>query len=297
MKQFKKTILAGALMVVAGGAHANLATQLSTNTATSGSNEAFLVAFDAAYVNSDSSLGRTFNLDLGTTFGALLASPSTALATFIGGKDLSTDANWATFIGAGATSSITYGVFAAGDLSGNPGTNPNKGAFYTGTATPLIPPTGDWYTTISAIDTQAGDINSGLSVTNALGQNTPHQNTVTGVSSVILNTDSIQSGQANGHNPLSQFFGAMAYDPSVAYGASENFYHGATHLGSVVSHGGATPKDQIALTDISNVGTFNLSGNALAFTPAVTAVPLPAAVWLFGAGLMGFLRLNRRKSV
>ena len=81
MKQFKKTILAGALMVVAGGAHANLATQLSTNTATSGSNEAFLVAFDAAYVNSDSSLGRTFNLDLGTTFGALLASPSTALAT------------------------------------------------------------------------------------------------------------------------------------------------------------------------------------------------------------------------
>ena len=42
---------------------------------------------------------------------------------------------------------------------------------------------------------------------------------------------------------------------------------------------------------------FNLSGNALAFTPAVTAVPLPAAVWLFGAGLMGVLRLNRRKSV
>ena len=291
MKQFKKTILAGALMVVAGGAHANLATQLYPDTATSGSNEAFLVAFDAAYVNSDSSLGRTFNLDLGTTFGALLASPSTALATFIGGKDLSTDANWATFIGAGATSSITYGVFAAGDLSGNPGTNPNKGAFYTGTATPVIPSTGDWATTISAIDTQAGDINSGLSVTNALGQNTPHQNTVTGVSSVILNTDSIQSGQANGHNPLSQFFGAMAYDPSVAYGASENFYHGATHLGSVVSHGVATPKDQIALTDISNVGTFNLSGNTLTF------VPLPAAVWLFGAGLMGVLRLNRRKSV
>lgn len=39
----------------------------------------------------------------------------------------------------------------------------------------------------------------------------------------------------------------------------------------------------------NNVGT-------LTYSPAPAAVPLPAAVWMFGAGLMGVLRATRRKS-
>lgn len=39
-----------------------------------------------------------------------------------------------------------------------------------------------------------------------------------------------------------------------------------------------------------NVGTLTYSA------APVVATPLPAAVWMFGAGLMGVLRLNRRKS-
>ncbi|NOT12382.1 MAG: hypothetical protein HOP23_11220 [Methylococcaceae bacterium] len=49
------------------------------------------------------------------------------------------------------------------------------------------------------------------------------------------------------------------------------------------------------------LGTANLAltSNSATFTAfsAPAAVPLPAAVWMFGAGLMGMLRLNRRKSV
>jgi hypothetical protein len=54
----------------------------------------------------------------------------------------------------------------------------------------------------------------------------------------------------------------------------------------------------LAQSDISLIGAFTLAGNTLSYAPAaVSAVPLPAAVWMFGAGLMGVLRLNRRKSV
>ncbi|OQW78660.1 MAG: exosortase [Proteobacteria bacterium ST_bin11] len=51
--------------------------------------------------------------------------------------------------------------------------------------------------------------------------------------------------------------------------------------------------------------SFNSAGHSLSLgqvaidigpsTAPITAVPLPAAVWLFGAGLMGFLGLNRKK--
>jgi len=47
----------------------------------------------------------------------------------------------------------------------------------------------------------------------------------------------------------------------------------------------------LAQSDIVQLGQIKLSAAGL------TAVPLPAAVWMFGAGLMGLLRLNRRKAV
>jgi hypothetical protein len=278
VKQFKKTILAGALMVVAGGAHANLATQIDPFADSAGLNEAFLVAFDAGYVNVGGSLGRTYNLDLGTTFGALVADPSAALAAYIGAGKTLTDANWTTFVGAGKTASITYGVFAAGDLVNTV----NDGAFFTGSTKPGIPSTADWSTVVSAIDQQATDINTGLGLTGGSAQNTVTDRK----SSVILATDGAQKGQANYENPFNEFWGATTYNPTVAYGSDAQLYKASVHLDGFGN-------DAIAASDISNVGKFNLSGNALTFTP----VPLPAAVWLFGAGLMGVLRLNRRKSV
>jgi len=48
---------------------------------------------------------------------------------------------------------------------------------------------------------------------------------------------------------------------------------------------------------ILGTADFSLTSNSALLTFTPTAVPLPAAVWMFGAGLMGVLRLNRRKSV
>jgi len=51
------------------------------------------------------------------------------------------------------------------------------------------------------------------------------------------------------------------------------------------------------LQTFANIWNFSINGGVgtLTFGPAVAAVPLPAAVWMFGAGLMGMLRLNRRR--
>jgi len=47
---------------------------------------------------------------------------------------------------------------------------------------------------------------------------------------------------------------------------------------------------------ISYLGNFTLTGNGnLSYTAVASAVPLPAAVWLFGAGLMGLVGVARRR--
>ncbi len=290
MKKFNKTILAAALMVAAGSANAAL-----TSDATDGSNEAYLVAFDAGYINSDATLGRTFNLDLGTTFAALKANAGTALAAFAGaGKSLSSDANWNTFRGVGATSLVTYGVYAAGDTVNQP----TNGVFLSGLSAPTAPalaagstttPAGStvtWGTSITAINQHAVEINKGLAVG--------------ATSSVIKGTDTASSGQADSVPTFDSVWGAGSFNPLAAYGTSDNFYEGMTHLGDVTvtrTHKTTTGVALLAQSDINLIGAFTLAGNTLSYAPAVSSVPLPAAVWLFGAGLMGVLRLNRRKSV
>lgn len=44
-----------------------------------------------------------------------------------------------------------------------------------------------------------------------------------------------------------------------------------------------------------NVDGASVMANSLNFQSSVSAVPLPAAVWMFGSGLMGFLGLSKRK--
>ena len=233
------------------------------------------------------SLGRTFNLDLGTTFAALKASAGTALSSFVGAtNNLVGNTAWSTFTGLGATSLITYGVYAAGDTT----TQANNGVFVTGglnapavtTGTTPAGSTTTWGGVIGAINMHAAEINTGAFTT----------------SSVVKGTDQASSGQANSVPDFNTLWGQSLVNPTAAYGSSNGLYYGATHLGSVVARGVTTAGVALlAQSDIKLVGAFTLAGNTLSFAPAVSAVPLPAAVWMFGAGLMGVLRLNRRKAV
>ena len=146
-----------------------------TNYQTNGSNEAFLVAFDKNYINSDNTLGRTYNLDLGVTYAQLAADPAKALIAYeSAGKNLSLDSNWSSFtkLGAGETTqNIIYGIFAAGDMSGTK----FQGLFTSGTQTTAPPveanttPPGSvtitWKGQIDAINQHEAEIARGSNAT------------------------------------------------------------------------------------------------------------------------------------
>ena len=53
----------------------------------------------------------------------------------------------------------------------------------------------------------------------------------------------------------------------------------------------------VVLGDAINHRGMEITGNFTSFTLTPAAVPIPAAAWLFGTGLLGLLGLKRRDSV
>jgi hypothetical protein len=43
--------------------------------------------------------------------------------------------------------------------------------------------------------------------------------------------------------------------------------------------------------------TLNQSGQAFSFSSSASVVPVPPAVWLFGSGLPGLIKIARRRKV
>ena len=246
-----------------------------TNYQTNGSNEAFLVAFDKNYINSDNTLGRTYNLDLGVTYAQLAADPAKALIAYeSAGKNLSLDSNWSSFtkLGAGETTqNIIYGIFAAGDMSGTK----FQGLFTSGTQTTAPPveanttPPGSvtitWKGQIDAINQHEAEI--------ARGSN------ATATSTLIKSTDTANTGQADSKQGYRETFegGTPDQDNFVSYGSINNLYFDSIHIGTYVKRGHTNPSAAIiAQSDITKVGAFTLSGNTLKYVPA-SAVPTNVA--------------------
>jgi len=94
--------------------------------------------------------------------------------------------------------------------------------------------------------------------------------------------------------------GAGGWDPTILASNASNWYSNGptnlvTGLGSAKLYGvtaaGSTSTGLVATTVLGNV---TLSANGLSFA-AVQAVPLPAAIWLLGGGLLGLAGVGRRK--
>lgn len=263
MKQFSKSLLAVALLAATTGA-ANASIAVGSNTLS----EAYLSVYD-------SSQALTFTLDLGLTFADLFNNKS--IESFSKSYDLaaltagSANAKWSTFAANLNAATTVYGVVAsgtAGKLFATSDTNSTPTKFGTlAVATGAVTKLANH---IAVVNTAARADNGGSSMIDPTSLN---------LSAIISDADTANTGQHNQEGPFSTLNGPKSDAAAdIAYGSIGNFvYYGGTAVPFVA------------------VQQWELAGNTLTYaTPA--AVPLPAAVWMFGAGLMGVLGLTRRKN-
>ncbi|WKJ89052.1 hypothetical protein QZJ86_13575 [Methylomonas montana] len=220
--------------------------------------EAFLSVYDK-------SQALTFTLDLGLTNGDLIANVGNA--SYTKSFDLSAYALWNTF-SAGLDASQTVFTVAVGNGSKQLATSAGAPAAYTNLTVAAAAGTG--------IKNHAGAINGGALADNP-GETV--SNTAANLSSLVADSDTANTGQHNQLNTADTLWGTKSdAAANIAYGSAGNFFY---------LNGTAAP--------VLTAGKWTLAGNSLSYGPAVAAVPLPAAVWMFGAGLMGVLRMTRRK--
>jgi hypothetical protein len=226
-----------------------------------GASELYMSAYD-------STSGNTYSFNTGLTLDTLDANLSNTAYT--ASFDLSTDTNWtSSFLGAGTfnAATTTYGLLVSSSVF--------YGFLSTSSAVGGLPLAGNDISVngiVSKIANHALDINSTL---------------LTATSGVVNDGDTADTGQFNNFNTL---FGSQSSPSAMvagAYGSSLGFYK------QVNIYDEPSESQVPAITPFA--GKWTLSGNTLAYN--VAAVPLPAAVWMFGAGLMGLLGLNRRKSM
>ena len=261
MKIFTKSLLAVAMLAAGTGA-ANASIQVGNNTAS----EVYLSVYDTVKAS-------TFNLDLGVTMGTLVAnlnntafSLSFDLAALTSG---SAGAKWTAFNTGLNSLTTVYGLVVTGQLGKLMATGPD--------ASPAkFASVNAGNASITSLVGHTNIVNTAALADNGNPASDP---TSLNLSSIVLDSDTPETGQHNLPNQFSDLSGTKSdAGADIAYGTAGKFYYynGGTSVAAAAQ-------------------VWNLSGSTLTYK--VSAVPLPAAVWMFGAGLMGVLRLNRRKSM
>lgn len=259
MKHLSKSLLAVALLAASAGA-ANASIKVGDNTLS----EAWLSVYD-------SSQKLTFNLDLGLLMGDLVTNINDA--NFERVYDLNAitatapdGTKWSDFAANLDASKTSYGVIVSGLgnklLATGPAIVPAKFAITSAAGVAVINIQGH----VSQINTGAGYDNPGVL-----------NNFAANLSSVIADSDAGNIGQFNKILPLNTLYGGKSdAKAEIKYGEAANFYY----------YPGALAVQTAAQQ-------WSLVGSTLTYS---APVPLPAAVWMFGAGLMGVLGLTRRKN-
>jgi len=98
--------------------------------------------------------------------------------------------------------------------------------------------------------------------------------------------------------------GAGGWDPTILAANASNWYsNGPTNL-VTGENTSAKLYSVLGVSEISTnlvktavLGNVTLSASGLVFSTAAAPVPLPAAIWLLGSGLLGMFGIGRRKTV
>jgi hypothetical protein len=265
MNTILKVSAAGALALGAVAAHASIAVP------STGSSDAILFA---EVLNAAGSAVASYAGDTGVSVSALVAGLS-GTQTVLG-----SDANLAKLFAADAAGDTIQWAVLGGQYTGN-ATTSNFGAV--GSVKFITTSTGDSTAKI-ALDNTGNIIKwAGLSAdVNTI-------NSLSGGASSIEGAAPATAGQWDYQNPQTAS-GWYSNGPVTA-----NALGGTQALFYVTGGGSAGAKVQYS-NPATETATLTASGLILAGGTPPPPVPLPAAVWLFGSGLLGLTGIARRKS-
>lgn len=269
MKFNLKIIAVAAAMVAASSAHADLANNSTGNS--SFALLAFNTATNAYYVR-----------DLGTTLNAFLPDSVTTTATDGGGSAVTGvktpeaglnitfgAGQFSTWL-AGQTSGSILWTVAAGDGSASAGTSNLSRGLIAASAAPSVAPTN---TTVRTF-----------------------VNTSSGVSGLATqNNDGTNWYDKTGAAVIGGFTSNYSFGALTALGSSASLYYYATTSGTGNS---LIAANVTGFSNSLNTATLTLASSGVLtydLQPAVSAVPLPAAAWLMGSGLVGLAGMFRRR--
>jgi hypothetical protein len=250
-----KYVAAAVALAISGGASAAI---LAPTTA--GGGELFVSVWDQDGTQS-------YHMDLGMTVSNFLANPAQSLS-----YNLAADANYSNIMS--ATGNVYYSV-TAGDIS-----------FADVNTYGLLLTSSEGASAVSgAFPNEAGFISPGATriADHALNLNADAGDNANGAannSALSLVTDQGYYNKAGwGHN-----LGGFGVTVDGLLGDSLSFYHVGL---SQVDYSSSV------LSEMANVWNLDATGS-LTYAAAST-VPVPAAVWLFGSGLLGLVGVARRK--
>ena len=210
----------------------------------------------------------SYTLDLGFTVEQFLANPSKPLSFTLN------DGNFTSFAAAyKAGNNATWGVSGGHGLLNDP-TDTAKFGFYT-TSVAKVP---------AVIDENAAQISNTTGVWNILVKSVQTQDS---------NANNLSTFRTVGQQGYTADYGndfqtALPFIAQGSVGSTLSFVHEKVN---------DVDYDTGELVVLPGKWNFAINGSVGTLTYTTSAVPLPAAVWMFGAGLMGLLGLNRRKAV
>ncbi len=261
MKNLIPVSVAGALALGAVGAHASIALP------STGTSDAVLFAeVISNYQQSGSTVVASYAGDTGMTVGSLIGLSGTKTV-------LSGDSNLQKLFNAdGAGDTVVFGILGA-QASGTGYTTPGVAQLLTTTT----------------LNTAPSARNTVLS-----GYLTVYTSGITSLNSNLLTANSVE-----GSNPTTSGIWDMQTTTGMAYWggglstglpsttASTNLYYVTAGTGGSFGSLSST---------LEETATLSASGLVLTGSGSPPPVPLPAAVWLFGSGLLGLAGVARRKA-
>ncbi len=268
----KKLVVALALTAAAGQASAAVVP------ASTGNGDLFLTAWDPI-------ASVSYSRDLGVSLSSFLSSATPAAGltnTFAG------DALFQSAFAKSSASNISWNIVAGDNVVNN--NQPNGvGSLRILTTSTVTPGTGFIFKN-SSLQGATNNINNfqGYQVNDPLPVGT---GCGTNPSCVITTTSDPGFG---GNTTWGTNFGGNGTPSNVGtgFGSSLYFYY-------ITGNGGNSLANslQTAFANATGDGMWSLSSNGTATyaIPGVSAVPVPAAAWLFGSGLLGLVGIARRK--